>query len=465
MTMLVLHSSLTIWILCSCYLLYFCHYNSIASSCPAETCGSPLVSSVKRFLDEIKDETLGKDEKRKLISELSKEKVFRIMACGMTGHGKSTLLNGIVGRPIFKPGHGTASETSGVNEYSEFYEHSSIVVLDTPGFMDTEGKEREYLQEIRAKCKKVDTLLYCVSMMECRITEDTKKQLSSTISKLKKVLKNEIWKNCVIALTFANITLSRISDELDDDSTRIKEEFSSILDSWKLEIQIVLCKAGIENFKDVPIIPVGKAKEPKLFRDDEKTWLSTLWNTIYAKSPSNGRAVLFHFNAHRLYDGDISADECEFTQSSIHQQKIEIDQTFKEKLWETIKRKHPTIAAAFAVGGTGGVAGATIGATIGALAIGIPSFGIAAGVGLLLGGLIGGGIGVGVGVAAGTGIERFQQKKREKGSTSDEKKAAEPEKSEPKRESSPVVETSTLGKKEITETDEEGQEDGKEDKK
>jgi polynucleotide 5'-kinase involved in rRNA processing len=45
---------------------------------------------VKEFLETISDESLSSDEKRELISELNRE----IMACGMIGHGKSTLLNG-----------------------------------------------------------------------------------------------------------------------------------------------------------------------------------------------------------------------------------------------------------------------------------------------------------------------------------------------------------------------------------
>ncbi len=380
----------------------------------------PLISSVKQFLDGISDETLSGAEKRKLMLELDKEKAFRIMACGVTGHGKSTLLNGIVGRPIFKRGHGTTSETSEVKEYTEQFENSSIVILDTPGFNDTENKEKEYLQEIRTKCKVADTLLYCVSIGESKITEATKKQLSNTVSKLNKVLNKKIWKSCVVALTFANAALQRVEDGIND-SVRIKEEFNSILDEWRIEIQIVFSKASIDNYKEIPIVAAGRAKEPKLLPDDEKTWLSTLWNTMYNKSPANGKAVLFHFNAHRLTDGDISPSD-ESSSDSIEDQNIEVDKSFKEQLWATIKRKHPTIAAAFAVGGSAGVTGATIGATIGALAIGIPTFGVAAGVGLVLGGLIGGGIGIGVGVATGTIIEHVQKNKKEKETAKTEEK-------------------------------------------
>ena len=343
-----------------------------------------------------------------MISEISREKEFRIMACGVTGHGKSTLLNGIVGRAVFKQGHGTHSETSQVDEYRERKENSTILVLDTPGFRESADKEREYLQEIRSKCRKVDALLYCMSMAEARITEDTEKQHLSTLTKLKKALNKKVWRSCIIVLTFANFAVLRIQEEVCEASA-IRMAYNSDLDEWKKSIKSILSKAGIPNYDEIPIVAAGAANTPKILSDDEKAWLSILWGTIYDKSPVNGRAVLLHFNAHRLEeDGEISpSDE---SSKPIHQQKITIDASFKEKLWETIKRKHPTIAAAFTVGGGGGAVGAGIGATIGALAIGIPSFGIAAGVGLLLGGLIGGGIGIGVGVATGTAIEHVKKR-------------------------------------------------------
>jgi GTP-binding protein EngB required for normal cell division len=373
--------------------------------CVFYSVGRPLVYSVKEFLDSVSNETLSASEKRNLMLELDREKTFRIMACGVTGHGKSTLLNGVVGRQTFKQGHGTTSETSEVKEYREHHENSSIVILDTPGFNDTKNDEKKYLKEIRAKCKKVDTLLYCVSMAECRITQATKTQLSSTVSKLKKALSKKIWKSCVVALTFANQALSRFEDDSD---VNIRVEFNLIVDEWKSEIQKIFRTANIDNYKEIPIVTAGKANKPKLLPDDEKPWLSILWTTIYDKSPDDGRAVLFHFNAQRLSDGDVSS--AEDSTNSIYKQPIVVDESFKEKL----KSKSISIAAALGAGGAAGATGATIGATIGALAIGIPSFGTAAGVGLLLGGLIGGGIGVGVGIAAGKIAEHVKEKKGSK---------------------------------------------------
>jgi hypothetical protein len=276
-------------------------------------------------------------------------------------------------------------------------------VLDTPGFG---GKEEEYLQ---AKFVEIDTLLYCVSMTESRITDATKEQLSSTVSKLEKVLSKEIWKNCVVALTFANSALSRIKEdpEIENDDVEIMKEFNSILDEWKSEVRSVFSAANIDNYEKIPIVAAGSAKKRKLLPDDDKPWLSTLWHTIYDASPADGRAVLFHFNAQRLTDGDISSVES--FSDELHQQKIKVDGSFTKKLWETIKGKYTTIAVALGVGGAGGIAGATIGATIGALAIGIPTFGMAAGIGLVLGGLIGG---TGVGAAAGVIIECVQSERK-----------------------------------------------------
>ena len=367
-----------------------------------------IVATLKEYLDDFSDEAF-RLEKTCLLSELNEEKSFCIMACGLTGHGKSTLLNGVIGRKMFKPGHSTTPETHQVMEFTEQCENSFITVLDTPGFNDLENED----QEIQEKCERVDTLLYCISIAECRITDATRNQISTTVRRLKQVFnkKETIWKSCVVALTFANQAISRFED--DSEIEDVTSQFNFIVEDWKKEIQRILSKECIDNYNEIPIVATGVAKKPKLLRNDETAWLSTLWNTIYEESPDNGKAVLIHFNAFRLSvsHGDYSPNEPQECLKPLHMQGIEIKEPLKKKLMKTLERKFPTIAAAVGVGGTTGAAGAAIGATVGALAIGVPSFGVFAAVGLVLGGLIGGGVGTGVGVATGAAIEHAIKKK------------------------------------------------------
>ena len=90
---------------------------------------------------------------------------LELVVVGEAGQGKSSLINGLLGKEVAKEGK-LDPETQTVKKY--VYEENGVTVAlwDTPGFgVDTDEKEEETLQAIKTECAgQVDLLLYCIRM-------------------------------------------------------------------------------------------------------------------------------------------------------------------------------------------------------------------------------------------------------------------------------------------------------------
>ena len=98
---------------------------------------------------EVLDTTSKDINKEEILTELERPKKYVLMACGLTGVGKSTLLNGIVRRDIFKIGDMLQHQTVEVNTHEIINGNCSLIVCDTPGFCDDSGDEQKYLENKR----------------------------------------------------------------------------------------------------------------------------------------------------------------------------------------------------------------------------------------------------------------------------------------------------------------------------
>ena len=361
----------------------------------------------KVLLDQVQQGIDPKDRKdwNELIKGASK---IRILVTGATGVGKSTLLNGLVGKKFFNTGDELERVTTQVTEYKFCEKGVDVIVFDSPGLHDGLGpdKEKKYVQEMLKKIKAhngIDLILYCKQMdatnASVAVEKDIILKLTDGLGKLKDdrgkggCIGKDIWHRSLFVLTFANVYEKNLQKR---NQQNIKTEVNERIKQWKDLYKDALNGCGIR----IPVrVCVAGYLDPKLCVSEH--WLSDFWAAAFEALAESGALALLRLNQHRIVE---SANPEGFQRPE--DQPIVLTKKVQSALL-------PKVAGLSAAGAAGAATGAAIGATIGALGIGVLSFGTAATAGLFIGGIVGGI----AGAAAAGGIlkvyERHKAKKEE----------------------------------------------------
>ena len=369
---------------------------------PEETCIQPAVEFINQL------DGLSASTKHEYIEELNRKKSLCLMGCGVTGVGKSTLLNGISGYAAFEVGDQLQHQTTRIDKFNKIKDVCSLNVYDTPGFNDCTDRDEDYVKKMQTECLNVDVLLYCIKVDKHQPDFKPDKLI---LEKLKAALNPEVWKHCVIVLTFANRIVTRLEQK---NKGNIAVDFKKTITFYMSEVHKILKELEICPEPDkIPIVPAGLTTKPSLLQDSDY-WFSELFYAIGEVSPPDGQVVLTVFNNDRMKSRNQVNYHKEF-EDELYKQPILLP---KETWKDNFIRKFPIFSASLGAGagGAGGIAGAGIGALIGTFAIGLPTFGAAAGVGFVLGGAIGGASGAGIGILVAQAATRLKKKKNDKDS-------------------------------------------------
>ena len=316
---------------------------------------------------------------------------FSFLAVGKTGVGKSTLLNALTeSNEFLSSSNRREAGTKIITRYQFVRNGVTITAWDSPGFQDGSGKDEVYKKELKEHCSNVDSVLYCISLKETRadLGED-----ASALKQITDALSVEVWKKCVVVLTFSNTLEKRL--KLDNEAKH-EELFAERIESWKQKVYAALRECSIKEsvINRIQVVPAGHLKRVHL--PGTNYWLSNLWIKIFVSVQNELARVAFHkANEDRI----VSSKEGE-----------------KHSPYAIVLTKEDvaTIAAGGTVGAAGAAVGGTTGALIGALALGIPTFGAGAAVGLVLGLVVGGTVGGGVGTGVGALVKKIRAKRRKK---------------------------------------------------
>ena len=348
-----------------------------------------------KILADYAQRQLSPKEKKDFEELIKNANRIRILVTGKTGIGKSTLLNGLIGKKVFETGRANLDcVTKNVDEHKHtFHERGvEIIVFDSPGFHDGLDNEKEYVEEMVKKiteCGGVDLILYC-KRMDTAVADIDKekmiiKKLQDSIGDLvddngKKIGK-DIWKRCLFVLTFANVYEKSLRSQ---GEKNVSKDFNKRIEEWKGVFKAALNGSGIH----VPIrVCVAGYKQPKLCESEH--WVSDFWAATFEVLIDSETGAL---SLLRLSHARIVEAPTESSQEPMEPEDHKIVLT--EKLMNTFEKY---AAGAGVAGGVGAVTGAAVGATIGAVGIGVLSFGPAAGAGLIIGGAIGAVVGSAVG--------------------------------------------------------------------
>ena len=302
---------------------------------------------------------------------------LNIMITGKTGSGKTSLINGLVGKKVGEEGFGLVRGTSHVEPKKVAIRGVAVMIWDTPGLQDGTDEEDRYLAEMKQHCSDCHLYIYCVSMMQ-------KRNDASEIRAMKRLTETfgiEFWKKVLVVLTFANTQEDLCPADRDP-----TEWFESRVKLWRDALSNTLTKdCGVEQgvVNRVVVIPAGYSQRLRHRRNPWvlpgiANWFHDFWKECYSAIDHHALPALLKANQHRFKKADEITDE-ELERLPIEEQPIPYSDA-------TRMAKAGGLAVAGAAAGAG--AGAGIGAVVGSVvgAIGGPP---GAAAGALAGGALG----------------------------------------------------------------------------
>lgn len=267
-----------------------------------------------------------------MLEEVRKKKKgpVTILVTGKTGTGKSTLVNGLVGKQVAREGEDLEGVTREVEDFPFEKNGIPFIVFDSPGLQDANIDDTATLKQIsdrlRAKCgAEVDLLVYCLNMTNKRIDRSD----ISAIYHLTQGFSAKLWKNAVFVLTFANKV--HIQDE-----TSFKKqlaEFESVIKKHVRE-QIIQVNVEDKNVADtIPFVPAGYWRATKdnpnpLELPDRKNWFGMFWFTCAKRMNEVSGVCLMLSQAGRIKLKSQTSQDKPVSQCSggnLHEQPIVVD--------------------------------------------------------------------------------------------------------------------------------------------
>ena len=226
-----------------------------------------------------------------------------ILITGKTGSGKSSLINGLVGKMVAEEGEELTSSTEQVSGFEFFQGSVQFFVVDSPGLQDYKKDDKVTLKMIRRQlthlCKSIDLVVYCINMSSIRLDASEK----TAIIQLTKCFGESIWKNAVFILTFANrVQLPPTYDGPENEWFKERlEGFQSMLhDTLSAEARVSQAVA-----EEVPLIPAGYWQVTKNLPDpwklpDRPDWFNVFWLACALRMEGGASIALFESQAARI---------------------------------------------------------------------------------------------------------------------------------------------------------------------
>ena len=215
-------------------------------------------------------------------------KELNILVVGCYHMGKSTLINSIFfeegNEYIVKAEEGEMAHcTVHVQKYPLKIKGIQFNIYDSPGFQDGDEDDMVYMRWISRECPKIHLVIYCTKM-----GDPVRPSEIDAIRNLTLTFKKKIWKNAIIALTFAN--------QVDpvNPSENVEEHFAKVEQQKLADLERAFKQSNINSiFNDIKthILPVGSARVLHLPGKIED-WRVSFWKGCIEACAEEGKGAL-----------------------------------------------------------------------------------------------------------------------------------------------------------------------------
>ena len=262
-----------------------------------------LVDSQNEIIElEQKEKVIQDELQLKLAAEFlfqdHKKKDVDIVLVGLTGSGKSSLINTLCRGHVATVGNVQhIAQHQFIEEYLLRYSDTTMHIYDTHGLSDPSVQAKEIFSHMRKELKQIDLLLICHKLY------GKVDQLTYEMgNKLHKYCGSEIFDHAIIVLTQADEY--KVHIHCDDEANRTeqtKDEFIKRIDSMEKAFQIML----VENLKITTMdcfskIPICVSSKYQYELPTTRNWESDLWDHIARHCTPEAMLLLGYFARHWL---------------------------------------------------------------------------------------------------------------------------------------------------------------------
>ena len=314
------------------------------------------------------------------------------MITGKTGSGKTSLINGLIGKKVGEEGDELDRKTVHVEPKELTCEGTLVKIWDTPGLQDDTKDEDRYLQEMKENCSDCDLYIYCLSMKQTRF--DTSE--IQTIQKLTETFGKDFWAKVLFVLTFANEMEASFSEGSD-----VERLFTDKIKAWHTKLVHRLKECGVkkEVADNIQVIPAGYSKPLKGSPNPWKlpgipNWFHNFWYKCAETMDEKGIPVLVTINIRRLKSPE-EISKLDLRKCPIEEQPIPLSQQVAMAAAGGIAAFSGWGTITFGMGAIGVVVGALCGSIAGPVGIAVGEI-----VGLAVGNAVGSAVGKVVAKAA-----------------------------------------------------------------